>query len=297
MDTDRMSDYRLNADASFEIWDYREKPLFFSFLPGIAGVHGMPVWAFYTNRGQCLCSFGIESKQRSIMEYFPANQAAERVALQGFRTFLRVDGRFYEPFACGASDEVHMTIHQNHLALTSRDERSGMEVGVVYFIATDCPYPALIRRVRIANRSGKSCRIEAADGMPRIIPCGISNAQYKAEGNTFSAWADTRRLPSGGAFFGVKQSLKDAAEITQPKDGFFCAAFADNIPCPVVVDPAVIFGSDASMQRPLGFITHGSGVIRQPQYMVNRMPCAFAVTDQLLEQGQTAPSGQRFWLR
>lgn len=286
MDTSRISDYRLNNDGSFDIFDYRSKPLFFSFLPGIAGKHGIPIWAFYTNRGQCICSFGIENKQRSIMEYFPANQAAARVELQGFRTFLRVDGAFYEPFASGSPDKVRLRIHLNQLELLSLNEKLGIEVSVVYFIASDCPQAALIRRVSITNVSDQPRQIEAVDGMPQVIPCGISNSQFKTEGNTFCAWADTLRLPTGEAFFGVHQSLIDGAEVTKPEDGYFCAAYVDMESCPLIVDRAIIFEADVSLQKPLGFIRHGMGILQETQYTVNRVPCAFAIANKQLAAGQ-----------
>ena len=45
--------------------DYDAKPTFSSFLPGVAGLYGKPVWSFYVNRGQGVASFG--SKTTSMM--------------------------------------------------------------------------------------------------------------------------------------------------------------------------------------------------------------------------------------
>lgn len=49
----------------YRIQEYHKKPTFASFLPGLSGVHGIPVWCFYVNRGQCITSFGLEDKDRS----------------------------------------------------------------------------------------------------------------------------------------------------------------------------------------------------------------------------------------
>lgn len=286
MDSDRLSDYRLQQDGSFLIENYRDLPLFYSFLPGIAGIHGMPMWVFYTNRGQGICSFGIESKVRSMMEFFPAHQAASRVELQGFRTFLKVNGIFYEPFASSTDDNVSMRIDHNMLEITSVNKILDIHTQVVYFIAVDQPFPALIRRITVTNRSKTIYDIDIADGMPQIIPCGISNMQFKAEGNTFRAWADTKRLPSRAAFYGVSQSLNDSSKVRKPEDGFFCAVYMDGKTRSVIADPTVLFGKDVSLQYPHGFVEHGASVGQMKQYSVDRVPCAFSAAKKMLEYGE-----------
>lgn len=40
-----------------------------NFLHGLAGVWGIPMWAFYVNRGQAITSFGKQNKD-SAMEKF-----------------------------------------------------------------------------------------------------------------------------------------------------------------------------------------------------------------------------------
>jgi hypothetical protein len=37
---------------------------FASFLPGIAGPTGIPMWVFYINRGRAIASFGVENRMR-----------------------------------------------------------------------------------------------------------------------------------------------------------------------------------------------------------------------------------------
>src|SRR5208283_4978073 len=94
--------YYLDKSGAFVIEDYQHAKIFADFFPGVAGLYGIPMWAFFVNRGQAVSSFGIESKDKAILEFQPANKAYRLTSLQGFRTFLKItDGkhqRFYEPF-------------------------------------------------------------------------------------------------------------------------------------------------------------------------------------------------------
>ena len=89
--------FYLSGDK-FIIENYDRQPAFSSFLPGLAGVKGIPVWSFYTNRGQGINSFGIHNKGNAMMEFNPANTAYENTPLKGFRTFVRQNGQFFGPF-------------------------------------------------------------------------------------------------------------------------------------------------------------------------------------------------------
>ena len=70
-----MTQFHLDSSNRFIIDGYATMRPFSSFLPGIAGPMGVPLWAFYVNRGQAMASFGVESKDSPIMEYQPANKA------------------------------------------------------------------------------------------------------------------------------------------------------------------------------------------------------------------------------
>src|SRR5437763_481537 len=102
-------------DNAFVIKNYQQARPFSSFLPGIAGPYGKPMWVFYTNRGQCIASFGIRNKDSAMLEFNPATKAYQDTPLLGFRTFLRVkEGRsvaFYEPFQTNAESAVRQTLY------------------------------------------------------------------------------------------------------------------------------------------------------------------------------------------
>src|SRR5262249_55578290 len=94
--------YSLDDRGCFVVHDYNHSKPFSNFFPGIAGIWGIPMWVFYVNRGQGIASFGIESKDKAILEFQPANKAYRLTSLQGFRTFIKIRRGnqilFWEPF-------------------------------------------------------------------------------------------------------------------------------------------------------------------------------------------------------
>jgi len=89
--------YSIDNDE-FIIENYNNAKAFASFLPAIAGLWGKPLWVYYVNRGQAIANFGVKDKDGAIIEFNAANKAWRQTALQGFRTFYKVNGGFYEPF-------------------------------------------------------------------------------------------------------------------------------------------------------------------------------------------------------
>src|SRR3954469_14503467 len=97
-----MSSLHFDQAGRVVIENFSSKGPFASFLPGIAGPMGVPMWVFYVNRGQGIAGFGVESKDTPIMEFQPANKAYQSVPYTGFRTFIKSkNGRtaYYEPFS------------------------------------------------------------------------------------------------------------------------------------------------------------------------------------------------------
>ena len=127
-----MQPYELRSDT-FIIRDYDRKPPFSSFLPGLAGITGIPMWLYYTNRGQAVASFGIHHKGNAMMEFNPANTEYENTQIRGFRTFIRADGKYIEPFFRPEESVCRiMKIERN--ALTVTEERDGLKVEAACFI-------------------------------------------------------------------------------------------------------------------------------------------------------------------
>ena len=130
-----MSETQFDKKGRFIINDYDEALPFSSFLPGIAGPMGVPIWVFYVNRGQAIASFGVQDKDSPIMEFQPANKAYQYTPYSGFRTFIKVlekqGTRVYEPFAplsCAASEShaVKRKMYPGSAPLTARNPAAKM---------------------------------------------------------------------------------------------------------------------------------------------------------------------------
>ena len=175
--------YILDSKGCFIIEDYNQSKPFSNFFPGIAGLWGIPMWVFYVNRGQGITSFGVEGKDKAILEFQPANKAYRITSLQGFRTFLKIQSGkktfFWEPFQ---SDHTAIYKTSQRMRITSHDltiedinQTLGIQVRVNYFTLPEESFPALVRRVTINNISKKKYSIELVDGLPAVVPFGLSD--------------------------------------------------------------------------------------------------------------------------
>jgi hypothetical protein len=270
----------------FTLLDYQRARPFSSFLPGIAGVRGIPLWVFYTNRGQGITCFGVESKDRPVMEFQPANKAYQLTSKLGFRTFLKLrrstsggtESFFYEPFGGSPSKEVQrvMFTGMNEVEICETHPALELETSVLYFVLPGQPFAALVRRVTFRNLGSTPLSLETLDGLPAVIPFGTSNGALKDIGRTIEAWMEVlhteRRIP----FFKLRASAGDTAEVKAIGAGNFALAFSSGDLLPALVDPQVIFGSDTAFCAPEHFAADGlETVLGQPQICEGRTPCSF----------------------
>lgn len=261
--------------AGYRIEDYGRKSAFASFLPGISGVKGIPIWCYYVNRGQGIVSFGIENKDHAIMEFYPAHQAYQNVKITGFRTFVKKDGMVLEPF----QDETiphNMTISMNGLELEERNETEGLLTRVSYFTLPGERIGALVRKVSIRNIADKPVRIELLDGMPACIPYGIDHEGMKTMGQTLKAWMQVDRA-GDIPYMKARASTVDSAAVTEIKGGnFSIGSLPDGTRLKAITDPGVIFSYDLSLQKPVAFLSHSVSELQQmAQISENLVPCSF----------------------
>lgn len=282
----KMSNYKLAGDK-FIIDNYTEVPAFSSFLPGLSGVKGIPVWSFYTNRGQGINSFGIHHKGNAIMEFNSANTAYENTPIKGFRTFVRVDGEYYEPFcAYDPKAKRRMEIEKN--ALTIFEESHGLKIRVCYIILPGENIGALVRSVTVENADSAAHELEILDGMPQIIPYGIQNGQYKEMSNLFKSWADIKNIEANAPLYTMRASSDDSAEVSEIQGGYFYLAVRDGKLQPVLYDKNVIFAWDSSMVNAVTFREEGlKGVLAKEQCFANKVPCGFIPVKTVLAAGET----------
>ena len=255
---------------------------FSSFLPGIAGPLGIPLWVFYVNRGQAIASFGIENKDNPIMEFEPANKAYQTTPYTGFRTFLKLkrgaDAALYEPFApWNAGDEARMCIGMNELELQARSAAHGLQTNVLYFTLPGEPFAGLVRQVTVTNIGDEPLALEMLDGMARVMPYGVDNRGLKEMGRTTEAWMAVFNLEEGLPFYRFQASAGDTAEVSEIQAGHFYLAFdGSGRRLPAFVDPVVVFGQNTALSAPDGFLAQPLAELSQRrQITTGRTPCGF----------------------
>ena len=259
---------------------YGMQPPFASFLPGIAGEEGIPLWCYYCNRGQAVSSFGLRDKDHAIMEFSPAHVAWENTRYKGFRTFLRYkeeDSKWTiaEAFA---DDAGALRIRPNELEL--HWENGVFAVNVVYFVVPGCRVGALARQVCVTNVSDQFHAVELVDGMPAIVCAGVNQDSLKNMTQLSKAWMQveldtdsTGTLP----YYRVRYSMADTATVHEIQEGNFALTMDEQGTRKApFVDPETIFGWDTSLTRPLG-MEMGMGEMnerRMREATSNLFPCA-----------------------
>lgn len=276
----------LENDGSFVIENYNFSKTFSSFFPGIAGFSGIPMWAFYVNRGQCMAAFGIKNKNHSIMEFYPANNAYAFTQALGFRTFLKVKRKsgvsFYEPFKAQENPCVsqRMIIKPHEISIEDENSEIGIKTKVTYFTLPNEPLAALARITEISNLSKEKAEIEIVDGMAKIVPYWVDQWVQKFMSNTAQAWATTESALDNAMFYRLKVEINDVPEVHElTKGNFFIGSYGSGErlnKSAVVVDPKLIFGEDNSYSYPFEFFREGKFQVPKSQFGSNKYPSAFA---------------------
>jgi hypothetical protein len=294
------SDYELHPDGRFVIRNFNQKKPFSNFLPGIAGLTGIPMWVFYVNRGQGIASFGTKNKDNAILEFFPANKAYQTVTSLGFRTFLkgRCHGKpfLYEPFRelpveAGELPEQVMEVSSHELVIRERNRALGLEITITYFTVPGEPLAALAREISFTNLSREALSLEVLDGLPAVNPFGMNQFFMKHMSRTIEAWMITENLERKAPFFRLKVDATDRPEVTVIEGGnFFFGGVAERGGLrllDLVVDPAVIFGSVLDFSFPKHFARPASFKVPAAQVRQNKTPCAFAHAAFSIPAGRT----------
>ena len=296
-----MDSFYFDRHHRFVIEDYARRPPFASFLPGIAGPSGIPIWVFYTNRGQAIAGFGIEDRDNPIMEFQPANKAYQTTPLTGFRTFIKVLGDkpvLYEPFApWKPAASSRMAIGMNELELQTESAAHGVRTTVTYFTLSDEPFAGLARRLQVTNASDGPLAFEILDGLPWVQPYGVDEQGLKMMGRTLEAWKDVFNVTpseqglSGVPFYHFQASANDTSEVTAIEAGHFYLAFREDdgeaVLLPPLVDPDVVFGYDTSLHIPQGFLAQPLAELQAcRQITTGKTPCGFFGTHVTLAPGE-----------
>lgn len=278
---------------------YQDQRPFASFLPGIAGPTGIPMWVFYVNRGQAIASFGIESKDAPLMEFQPANKSYQSTPYTGFRTFLKTNrggqSGFYEPFAIAGKSgaaEQKMVVGANELELVETNAEMGLRTTITYFILPGENFAALARVLNIHNTGDSPISLEILDGLPALIPYGVSNSLLKEINRTIESWMEVYNLEARIPFYHLRASVVDRVEVETYQAGHFALAFVEESGqsrlLPALVDPATVFGPDTSFTRPQTFL-HRSlpELLGARQITCGRTPCGLFAHQAELPPGES----------
>ena len=267
---------------NFTLRDYNRARPFSSFLPGIAGEHGKPLWLFYTNRGQCVSSFGVRNRNGALLEFYPANKAYISTPLLGFRTFFLIGSGpkavFYEPFRAAAGPGVEQTlrIRPQEIEIEEIHQPLGLKIRVVVFNAPNERLPLLVRQVEIENLSKKPKSIVMADGLPQVVAFGLPEGLLKQMSRTMEAFTEVvhgkERLP----FFKLKTEPSDKPDVTWIHGGFFNFSFLEGKPQRILTDPKALFGQDTSFEDPRLF-REGRAASWSPR-LASLTPAAFSLS-------------------
>ncbi len=291
--------YKLTQQGEFVIENYNFSKPFANFFPGIAGRYGIPIWAFYVNRGQAIASFGTKDKDHAILEFLPANKSWQMTSLQGFRTFIKISrGKkdcFYEPFSIGAANAGYNL--SNRMMLTSYDLKLeennpvlGLSTNVEYFTIPNDNFGALARALTIKNTSKTPKKTQLIDGLPQIIPFGTNNFFLKEMSRTIQAWMNVENLYNGVPFFKLAVDPADRPEVVHIKEGNFYLAFhyeknKAKIIKPIV-DPEQIFGPAADFTLPYNFVYTDKFHYPRTDILQSKTPCSMLLLDFELAPGQ-----------
>lgn len=288
--------YNLNAKGQFVIENYPEAKPFSNFFPGVAGLWGMPMWVFYVNRGQCISSFGIESKDKAILEFQPANKAYRLTGTQGFRTFIKIKDKkkviFWEPFQDHLEGTTfrkkrRMSITAHDLTIEEENVDLGIKITVNYFTVAQEPFSALVRRISLENRSSKNYPMEIVDGLPIMIPYGMTEWTLKHMSRTVEAWVKVRNVENQAPYYQLNVEVSDKPEVKHIKEGNFFFSFEKTDPnrklLTSIIEPNLVFGSSTDYLSPAQFL-NGSFKVSRKQFSSNRTPSALFYAQTILEK-------------
>lgn len=272
-----------DSQNRYVIEAYQRKPPFSSFLPGIAGPMGIPVWCYYNNRGQAVCSFGVENKDHAIMEFSSAHSAYQNVSRTGFRTFVKANGEYRELF----TRDCDMHIGMGELEI--RCESGDLLASALYFGVPGERTAALARVLTITNQGPAPLELELLDGMSALVPYGLNEDFLKNMSNLAKAWMQAEDAQIGRAYFRVRASLEDGAVVREVKGGNFCLGWDDtgSLLKPLV-QPGLVFGQDTSLAEAEHFcVTPLEALCQADQVTSNLFPCCFLPRQALLQPGQS----------
>ncbi len=238
--------------------NYHGKPVFYSFLPGIAGIKGVPLWAFYLNRGQAIAAFGVKNKNGAILEFIPADRAAIEIELTGFRTLVKVmeAGSTFEPFRKEVFqkgepvERIKSTLHVKPWEISIEENFRGKNfnllIEITYFTLPEENFPSLVRKLRVINSGKGKINLSILDGLPRVVPYGVHDKILKNTSYTFASLAEAFLIKKDLAYFKTSIIPDDVANVEEVEGANFMLSVGDKSKPIIYIDPAQVMDYDFS---------------------------------------------------
>ncbi|MBE7437063.1 MAG: hypothetical protein HS115_01315 [Spirochaetales bacterium] len=253
-------------NGAFILKEYNWAAPFANQLHGMAGLYGIPLWVHYCNRGQAIASFGIESREKPILEFAGLPRALTAGSRNSFRTFLRIGGAVYEPFqpTDNKNIEQEMQILPESLSLKENNAELGLTLSVTYTPLTEAPAAGLLRRLTIQNAGKQEISLEIADGLPRIVPCDPDRDPH---------WP-AESLHEGRLVTELVEGFPLFRAVPEKKSAHYYLSFLRGTAAPlsILVDPEQVFGAARDGSYPFGLVAR----TRTAPRFHGRTPCAFS---------------------
>lgn len=283
-----MSEYYFK-DKVFYIEDFDKQKTFSSFLPGLAGKRGIPLWAFYVNRGQGIASFGLENKDNQILEFNPAVKAYQQVGIDGFRTFVKMNGEVYEIFGENSKNVKRtMKIQRAEFSVLEVNNELGLQFEVTYFGLPNETIAALVREVKITNLNGEDVSFEIVDGLAQLFPYKVGYGEFKSMSNLLRSWMEVYSLENNVGFYRMRSSSSDSAEVTEIVRGNFYLSSYENVLVKPIVDSNLVFGYDTSKRYPRMFEEKSIKELKSSeQVTANKIPVGFTGLEMNIQSNET----------
>lgn len=281
----------VHADGTFEQTNYHDARPFASFLPGIAGECGIPIWVFYCNRGQAITSCGVRDKNGAIMEYHPANTAYQRVGVEGFRTFIWEGDTWYEPFCAGAERARQtLRVRAYEVELEEENPAAQVHVEVTYFTLPSLPVGALVRQVRVTNMSRRTRQLRITDGIARLVPGSVTVNDYAHMSNTEAGVIETLTPQEGVLLTRARVIHYDTVTPDFNTTFNFVTSVVRGprkVRVQMVGDPRLMFGEGIDLRTPLAWAARAGRPVGARQRTRGYMPCGFTSFAVTLRAGET----------
>lgn len=282
-----MKHYRLTKDREFVVKDYENTSPFASFLPGVAGVDGIPMWVYYVNRGQAVVSFGIENKEQAMLDFTPANLSYKRAETEGFRTFVKANGKVYPLFSSLFPNGKNRTLKVETHAITLEEyiEEIQLTVKIKYITLVHTAYPGLLRKVSFVNHALTPIEIEFVDGLGVIWPHGTGTYSMKNMSNLAVAWFDVFNLENKIPYYKNRSTTGDTAIVEEVQTGNFVSSVDyKGKQLSIIVDNYQLFGESNSLLSITPFAKKSiRSILKQPQITTNQLTSAWTVGTATIE--------------